>query len=269
MDDLKSLIAPATGEWGATLIIVLLGVGIWVINKLPGWLASRSATVHGSPSSPKYWRARLSEALAHHDSEMVAAERAQLAARVAEARIMVEAHEAKRRVGIGGVVSLWMLVAVFGLTATFLVTAGAAAKNPMLHWMGVAAAVLMIGAELGALHASSAGKERFNVLVAAGRYGRSDLVREDPWRVLREYDHARQKLNKKKTLSERKAADKAATSRWIRFERSLLGITAYEDGVGIKPSEIWTPPDDAAAGGQPSKAAAEDVAVDNASIPGS
>ena len=268
MDDLKSLIAPATGEWGATLIIVLLGVGIWVINKLPGWLASRSATVHGSPSSPKYWRARLAEALAHHDSEMVAVEREQLAARVTEARIMVEAHEAKRRVGIGGVVSLWMLVAVFGLTATFLVTAGTGAKNPMLHWMGIAAAVLMIGAELGALHASSAGKERFNVLVAAGRYGRSDLVREDPWRVLREYDHARQKLNKKKTLSERKAADKAATSRWIRFERSLLGITAYEDGVGIKPSEIWTPPDDAA-GGQPTDATAEDVAVDNASIPGS
>ena len=43
----------------------LLGFIVWLVNKVPGWLSSRRATVHGSPSTERYWRARLTEALAH------------------------------------------------------------------------------------------------------------------------------------------------------------------------------------------------------------
>lgn len=240
MDDFKELLSPALGEWAATLAVVLLGFIVWLVNKVPGWLSNRRATVHGSPSSERYWRARLTEALAHHDSALPDSESTELASRVTEARVMVEAHEARRRVGIGGTTPLWLLVVVFGLTGSFLIAGAATSKAPMLYLLSAVAVLLMITAEVAALQTASAGKERFNVLVAAGRYGHSALVRQDPWRVLREYDHNRKSFPRKEARKARAAEDKAATTRWTRFERALLGITAYEHDAPTATDDIWS-----------------------------
>lgn len=241
MDYFKQLIEPVFGQWTVGVVVVVL-ILLWAVKTIPPWLAGRSQTVHGSPSSAKYWRARFAEALEQHDGEIDSAERRQLAARVTEARIMVEAHEAKRRIGIGGVIPMWVLVALSGVVAVTLNAAGAASGSVALRWWAGAVAALMIVAELTALHASSVGTERFNVLVAAGRFGRSDLVREDPWRVLREYDYARKRAQHSTRLNERAAQDKKLTTRWIRFERAMTGISAYQNGAGLSPSEIWAPP---------------------------
>lgn len=240
MDAFKEWITPIFGSW-APLVLVIVGILIWLINKLPGWLSNRSKTVHGSPSSQKYWQARYAEALAQHDGGIEQAERTQQAARITEARIMVEAHEAKRRLGMGGVAPMWILVVLFGLGAVAFFASSGITGLISLRVTAIILALLMVAAELGALQAASAGTERFNVLVAAGRFGRSDLVREDPWRVLREYDHARHALDEKRAeaLAKRKTDDKDSTTRWRRFERALIGVRPYEDGIGIGPEDIW------------------------------
>lgn len=241
MEWFEELIKPVAGSW-TSLIIVIVLIAIWAIKTVPALFAVRPGAVKGSPSSARYWRARFAEALAQHDETFHPAERAQLAARVTEARIMVEAHEAKRRVGIGGVVPFWILVVVFALIAAFLLTPAMVLGNPVLLGWAVLFGILMVAAELSALSLSSAGADRFNVFVAAGRFGRSDLVREDPWRVLREYDYARTRAGREERLRARSEQDKSLTTRRVRFERSMLGISAYQNGLGLSPAEIWAPP---------------------------
>jgi len=240
VDAFNELIAPAFGSW-TPFVLVVTGVVVWLVNKLPGWLSRRSATVHGSPSSPKYWRARYAEALSQHDESVEDAERAQLAARITEARIMVEAHEAKRRVGIGGAVPMWFLVGVSGAAAVMYLGLASSTDNPVMRWWGIVFVAVMIVAEVAALYASSIGADRFNVLVAAGRAGHSDLVRQDPWQVLREHDHARyaQRETWKTSLKKRQADDQKNTSARMRFERALTGISPFESGIGL-PADIWS-----------------------------
>jgi len=240
MDSFEKLITPWAGPWTA-LILVIVALAVWALNRIPGWLASRTGAVRGSPSSARYWRARFAEALAQHDKEVGDLERDQLAARVTEARIMVEAHEATRRVGMGGIAPFWTLVIFFALAAAITGTAAIVKGSWPAALTGLAFTVLMIGTEILALLLTSASHERFNVLVAAGRFGRSDLVREDPWRVLREYDYAAARAGRRERLKARAAADREASTRWTRFERSMLGVSAYQNGIGIAASEIWSP----------------------------
>jgi len=178
MDAFKELISALAGEWTAA-ILVATGLVVWAVNKAPDWLSRREGKVRGSPSSAKYWRARLAEAIAQRAELSDTDARAQLDARITEARIMVEAHEAKRRLGIGGTASLWGLVAIFGAAAALLFAASISLHDVGLLVISIFLGVLMISVEILALHASSAGAERFGVLVAAGRFGHSDLVRVD------------------------------------------------------------------------------------------
>lgn len=229
------------GPWLGAIVIIAVPLIGWIVKSISVAVSSRQGALPGSPSSERYWRSRLAEALEHLKKVPEAPEHEQFEARVTEARIMVEAHEAKRRVGVGGVRSLWVLVILLAVTASVSWVAAAAEQSWALGAFAMLLVGLMIAVELLALIVSSAGTERFNVLVAAGRFGRSDLVRADPWRVLREYDYARHRAGRKYRLKGRTQQDKDSTSRWIRFERSMIGVSPWQNGLAIAADEIWAP----------------------------
>ena len=153
---------------------------------------------------------------------------------------MVEAHEAKRRLGIGGTVSLWILVAVLGVTTAVLFAASISLDDVGLLLISILLGVVMISVEILALHASSAGAERFGVLVTAGRFGHSSLVRVDPWAVLRAYDYWRSSFDHAGQRRARQEQDKRLSTRWTRFERNLIGVSPWASRVEIS-EDIWAP----------------------------
>lgn len=240
MDAFRDLISALAGEWTAA-VLVATGLVVWAVNKAPDWLSRREGVVRGSPSSAKYWRARLAEAIAQRRELPDTDARDQLDARVTEARIMVEAHEARRRLGIGGTASLWSLVAIFGVTAALMFAASISLGHVGLLLISILLGVAMISVEVLALHAASAGAERFGVLVAAGRFGHSDLVRVDPWAVLRAYDYWCSTLDRAERRRARNAQDKNLTTRWTRFERGLIGVSPWAGPLEIS-EDIWAAP---------------------------
>jgi hypothetical protein len=240
MDAFRDLISALAGEWTAAVLVVT-GLVVWAVNKAPDWLSKREGAVRGSPSSAKYWRARLAEAILQRKELSDTDARDQLDARITEARIQVEAHEAKRRLGIGGTASLWVLVAIFGVTAALLFAASISLDEVGLLLISIVLGVLMISVEILALHASSAGAERFGVLVAAGRFGHSDLVRVDPWAVLRAHDYWSAGVDRTERRRGRKAQDKRLSTRWTRFERNLIGVSPWASHIEIS-EDIWASP---------------------------
>ncbi|MEJ1087259.1 hypothetical protein WDU99_02885 [Microbacterium sp. Mu-80] len=233
----EELVEPLFGAWTAGVLVLTLLV-IWAVKTVPGWLSNRRDALRGSPSSPKYWRSRLAEAIEQHRDTIDDGERSQLRARITEARIMVEAHEAKRRVGIGGVVPLWLLVGFFGLAAAITWASAMVNQLPVAAVVAVVLGLLLIGAEILALNTSTAGTERLYALIAAGRFGHSDLVRSDPWLVLRTYDYWRSESDRRALIRQRVKDDKRRSTQWVRFERGLLGVGPRQSMAEID-HDIW------------------------------
>lgn len=75
----------------------------WLVKSLPALLTSDPRRLRGRRSSERYWRARLAEALEHYNEALPDSEKSELVSRIADARVMVEAHEAKRRLALASV----------------------------------------------------------------------------------------------------------------------------------------------------------------------
>lgn len=231
----------ATSWWGpqsAAIVVILLTVVIWAIKTIPGWLVNRSGRLPGSPATARYWRARLTEALAQLKDVPEGPERSQFAARVTEARIMVEAHEASRRMGRGSQAFYWILFGVFAGGAVLFNVIGTQAHAGSANLVALGFVVAMLVAEVLALNTGLAVDERFNALVAAGRFGHNDQVRANPWWLTRTYDEWKSRLDLRKTKRARVAHDKMHLRRRIRWRRALYGLTAWPRAIEIN-SDIW------------------------------
>lgn len=234
VDFLDEAIRPLFGTW-APWILVGATLVVWIVTKVvPGWLTSRAKNLRGSPSSERYWRSRLAEALEQYEAALPEPERGEFTARVAKARTMVEAHEARRRLGMGGVVGAWVATVAFLIAAALFW--GGAFSSPMAFVIAIVLTVLTFTFEFLALFTTSWVNARVLILAEAGRRGHSDLVRDDPWCVLREYDHWIS--IPPRDSKERKADDKAKTSWRTRFERSVLGLSAFPS-VAVMDEDIW------------------------------
>jgi len=249
MDWLEKAISPLAGEW-APWILLGAAIVVWFVTKvLPAWIQSRGKSLRGSPSSEGHWRSRLAEALEQYDADLSEAERTQFAERVTKARTMVEAHEARRRLGVGGVTGMWIAAASFLVGAAFFWGAAATGSVAALV-VAIVLAVVGFAFEVLALVSATWIDSRVLVLAEAGRFGHSDLVRDDPWRVLRGYDHWAAHVPSVAS-AERKAHDKTHTRLRTRFMRSMLGLSAYPSAIVID-EDIWARyPEDPAGTAQP------------------
>lgn len=231
----------ATSWWGpqsAAIIVLLLTVVIWAIKTIPGWLVNRSGRLPGSPSTARYWRARLAEALAQMKDVPEGTEHPQFTARVTEARIMVEAHEANRRMGRGSQIFYWILFGVFAGGAVLFNVIGTQPHAGSANLVALGFVVAMFMTEVLALNTGLAVDERFNALVAAGRFGHNDQVRADPWWLMRTYDEWKSGLDLREMKRARVAHDKTHLRRRIRWRRELYGLTAWPRAIEIN-HDIW------------------------------
>ncbi|WP_242086263.1 hypothetical protein [Microbacterium lacticum] len=236
MEYLDKAIAGVFGVW-APWILVGAAVVVWVATKVvPGWVSGWAKSLRGSPSSERYWRSRLVEGLEQYKADLSDAEKTQLAARVTKARTLVEAHEARRLLGFGGATGLWTATAIF-LIAASLFWGGSTVSTAALV-IAIVLSALTVAFEFLALFTTSWTNARVLVLAEAGRRGHSDLVRDDPWAVLREYDYWVRKVSPG-GAKKRKAEDKKRAGARRRFERSMLGLSAYPSAIVID-TDIWS-----------------------------
>lgn len=233
---LEQLISSYLGEW-SLWVMPMIALIVWMINKAATWFATSRTAPRGAPSSERHWRDRLAEALAQYGLAPDA-ERRQFSDRVAQARIMVEAHEARKRVGIGGARGLWFLSGTFAVFAAGTASLAEAVNRPGLWLLTVLFTALMISYELIALMVSNASKERLGVLAEAGRRGHSDLVREDPWLVLRTYDHWRKEHDLRKFWWARRSREARRISGVTRRQRSLTGQSIWRPCSSLT-YDIW------------------------------
>ncbi|MBS1905490.1 MAG: hypothetical protein JST33_02750 [Actinobacteria bacterium] len=225
------------GAW-AIPVLIATPVLLWLINKLPGWISAQSSGLRGSPTSSKYWRSRHAEALAQRKDMPAGPEAEQLDLRATEARIMVEAHEALRRIGPDPARPFWMGFWVFVPFTLIFGTWWLVERSGVLAFTAAVALIVLLGCEIAAVLADTVVTARFNALVAAGRKGHSNLVRADPWRVLRRYDEWRSHHNARKKLSARTKADASRVSKRVRIERNFFGLPVRPSGIEID-TDIW------------------------------
>ncbi len=224
-------------EW-TPVVTVLTPFVLLLLTSLFAMLRRRLESPTGSPRSESYARARLKEALSQFGRAPDDGERAQFSARVSEARILVEAHEARRRVAPGTSAPAWILIVFLALIASVATAAALAQQKPGLWVIVVLLVLLLFGVQLVAMLTSTTRAECLDVLIAAGRYGHSSMVRTDPSRVLREYDHSRAKQDRRVLGAERGAEDRASTTRAIRFERALVGQRLWRYNVSLD-HDVW------------------------------
>lgn len=237
MDAFGEAIRPFFGGWTAA-VVVMVAVVLWAARTIPGWFASRPGAPRGSLSSARYWRARLAEALSQSKDAPDGPERTRFAARVTEARLRVEAHEAKRRVGFGGVAPLWVIVWLLVILASIAGSAPGVWSSPGPTLLALALFMLTFGVELLALHAATVRDDHVNALVAAGRFGHSELVRDDPWLVLRVYDRWRSSGREVSAARKRERPRRKDLDRGTRFETRLIGLASWPTGVSVD-RDIW------------------------------
>lgn len=241
MDYFEKLIEPVLGGWTVPVAVVTLAL-VGVLKLLPSWLSTRRDALRGSPATPKYWRSRLAEAIEQHRDSIGSGERTQLLERITEARIMVEAHEAARRVGMKNAARpWWWFVAVFALMTAITTILAVATRSFIPGLLACASVSAMLGFEFLAISVSSAGSERLQPLITAGRYKHSDLVRTDPWLVLRTYDYWLSTINRRALISSRYTDYKERTTRRIRFQCSMVGIGVHASALEVD-HDIWSLP---------------------------
>lgn len=260
MEYLDKAVTSVFGVW-APWILVAVTVVVWLATKVvPGWMSEREKGLRGSPSTERYWRSRLAEDLEQYKAGLSGDEETQLAARVTKARTLVEAHEARRLIGIGGTVHLWVLTAVWLIVASLFW--GASTASTFAFVIALVLSVLTLATEVLALLVASWTDARVLVLAEAGRRGHSGLVRDDPWAVLRVYDHWVGTVSPDEA-SQRKKFDTANTSRRKKLERWILGLSAYPSTV-VLDKDIWSQYPVSGVGADPSAATRRVPALDNA-----
>jgi len=235
MDWLEKAISPLAGEW-APWILLSVAIVVWFVTKaLPAWIQSRGKSLRGSPSSERHWRSRLAEALEQYDPDLSEAERTQLAERVTRARTMVEAHEARRRLGLGGVAGMWAAAAL--LIASSIFWGGALVGSIEALVIAIALGVGAFAYAVLAVFSAMWIDARVLVLAEAGQRGHSDLVRDDPWRVLRGYEQWATQVSSDDS-KQCKVHDKKHTRLRTRIMRTMLGLSSFPSTIVID-EDIW------------------------------
>lgn len=228
------------GPWVSSVIAVGLAAIVGIAKLFAWWRANRIGALPGSPTTERYWRSRLDEALGQSKEAPAGSEQAEFGARVTEARIMVEAHEAMRRIGGGRVAGLWLTVVVLMLGASASGSIWKSSGSWVASLMTVLLLTLMAFFEFLALTRKPAFRRRFNVLVTAGRFGHSARVRKDPWWVLRQYELW--KTEQQRAGVDLTRPDERKASGRVRWERLQAGTAPWPDEFEML-EDIWAAPE--------------------------
>lgn len=201
----------------------------------------------GSPKSSRYWRSELDRRTAAFQklSESPEGEaRKIMQKRVIQAVNYVQAHDSRKRMGVGGVAQWWGLFSILLLGSLFLIILYALTSFDIFR---VLSFVLVIGAllvEVVALLLTGEKNEKIEAFVRACEFGHEDEVRDDPWWVLRKYDEWVSKeyrwdkqLNKQRR--EKNREQKLNLSRGVKIKNSLIGVPGSPRARKIR-SDIWT-----------------------------
>lgn len=234
-----------------TVIVAGVGLVVWITRQIIEALIQGRIRLIGWSHSQRYAEAHLDRVLAQHAKAPPGSEQHQFIARVSAARVQVEAHEAARRVGISGGGMYWISVAIAALFVAAVAPLAASHRSPVVWGLVGVVGAYGIASELLAIWAGDAKAERISVLAAANRYGHGDLVRIDPWSVLRTYDYWRAGQSRRRMIRNRISQDRRLTSPATRRERRWIGQQIFPRGIFVD-RDIWGTQDHAEDTGAPS-----------------